>query len=85
MTLSQIIEFVGNDKVECQFIGQTTTNAKLLKDGSTRITFDTAAVSPIDLVANEPKKIAIAIFIPADKWNEAKRISAENASKPAQG
>lgn len=71
--MASIIEFlekVGVEKLTCQVLHESMTNANMGKRGETKVTFLTREITPTDLIG-EMKKTAFIVWMNSEDFNEA--------------
>lgn len=80
LSLSELIHQVGDENVEFQNLFECCTNLQSRKNGATAITFLTNAITPVEVLKKPPSKLALVVWLPADKANEVIANSKEDGA-----
>ena len=79
LSIIELLQRVGVDKVFVQNLAENCTGAKARKDGTSVVSFVTGAeyCSPSTLLSSHPAYMGIVVWLPYDAALEAKRAAAE--------
>ena len=70
MKLSTLIELVGDENVEFQYLHECFVSAQSTKKG-VQVTFGTAAISQAEMLSRELEKVCLIVWIPKDRFVKA--------------
>ena len=69
MKLSELILKVGDDKVRFQILQNALSGISLGKEGDSKVTFFTNAITPNDVMQGKGK-IGLVVWIPREEWEK---------------
>lgn len=70
MKLSELIAKIGDENVTFQILQNALSGISLGKEGDSKVTFFTKAITPSDIMQSKGK-IGIVVWVPREKWEEA--------------
>lgn len=74
MKLSQLIAKIGDENVKFQILQNALAGISLGKEGDSKVTFFTDAITPSDVMQNKGK-VGLVVWIPREEWEKvAKEI-----------
>lgn len=80
MKLSELIAEIGDENVGLQMLSPSLDGSQKQIGDQVRITFRSPAVALGDLIANEPSKVGLVLWLPGDKFREIQsRVAAARA------
>ena len=69
MKLSELIAKIGDENVKFQILQNALSGISLGKEGDSKVTFFTDAITPSDVMQNKGK-VGIVIWIPREHWEK---------------
>ena len=74
MKLSELIAKIGDENVKFQILQNALSGISLGKDGDSKVTFFTNAITPSDVMQSKGK-VGLVVWIPREEWEKvAKEI-----------
>ena len=74
MKLSQLIAKIGDENVKFQILQNALAGISLGKEGDSKVTFFTDAITPSDVMQNKGK-VGLVVWIPREEWEKvAKQV-----------
>lgn len=67
LSLSELIRRVGDEEVRFQNLFESITNIAVRKRGGSQVSFMTTEIGPHDLLENEPRYVALVVYLPYAK------------------
>ena len=72
MKLSELILKIGDDKVKFQILQNALSGISLGKDGDSKVTFFTNAITPSDVMQSKGK-VGLVVWIPREEWEKVSK------------
>jgi hypothetical protein len=72
MKLSELIAKIGDDKVKFQILQNALSGISLGKDGDSKVTFFTNAITPSDVMQSKGK-VGLVVWIPREEWEKVSK------------
>ena len=69
MKLSDLILKIGDEKVRFQILQNALSGISLGKEGDSKVTFFTNAITPSDIMQNKGK-VGLVVWIPREEWEK---------------
>jgi hypothetical protein len=69
MKLSQLIAKIGDENVKFQILQNALSGISLGKEGDSKVTFFTDAITPSDVMQNKGK-VGLVVWIPREHWEK---------------
>lgn len=72
MSIAELINAIGVENIQVQFLYECMTNVQSTKHGS-KVTFATTALSP-GTVASNSGPVGVVLWVPRDTWNKVTKV-----------
>lgn len=69
MKLSELIAKIGDKKVTFQILQNALAGISLSREGDSKVTFFTDAITPSDIMQNKGK-VGLVVWIPREEWEK---------------
>lgn len=69
MKLSELIAKIGDKKVTFQILQNALAGISLGREGDSKVTFFTDAITPSDIMQNKGK-VGLVVWIPREEWEK---------------
>jgi hypothetical protein len=72
MKLSELILKIGDENVKFQILQNALSGISLGKDGDSKVTFFTNAITPSDVMQSKGK-VGLVVWIPREEWEKVSK------------